>query len=516
MSEGVGVGYDETMRVRLQALIDHPDSFTPSYRDRYRFLIEHCDGIDAHATYAITQLLGRDASRGFTELPAEPDLRFPAEHAPDLGYQMGWHFIVGTARATDGTEYGVQFMPFTSAVLPADVRNAFGLSEIENQVMETHLAISRRDDRHYRGAPVVVDGRSGEIEVRASPFLYRAGETVMESSDPTGELIPLHIRGRAWDRSGPDPIELKVDFTFTHAKPPFLQGNDGAAPSLAGVGTLYYSIPYMTLGGERNTLRIGADEIEIESGEFWMDHQWGTGLVTCNIFAGNPRSAALRAATLLAPPSPGGWDWFMAMFDGDHQLTLATLHSTDDPAHYDQSGPTAPTPMTIPVFGARVDPAGVRHRVTGSLLVDDWVRAERSPHPDVYPVTGVWYPDRWTFTLDGDVPDVMRTFTMTPIVEGGQAGFFAPGVQYSEGAVILTDVDGNGIGHGFAESVGYHLSFAPSVMSVAGLPVTPESVALFDRSKPSPKLRIQAMLHLLRPSARRELRRWSEALTLKP
>ena len=516
MSEAANVGYGETMQVRLQALIDDPDSFTPSYRDRYQFLIEHCDGLDAHAAYAMTQLLGRDASRGFTELPAEPRLSFPAEHAPDLGYQLGWHFIVGTARATDGTEYGVQFMPFTSAVLPADVRTAFGLSEIENQVMETHLAISRRGDRHYRGAPVVIDGRSGGIEVQPAPFLYRAGDTVMESTDPTGELIPLHIRGRAWDRSGPQPIELRVDFTFTHAKPPLLQGNAGAAPSLAGVGTLYYSIPHMTLGGQRNTLQIGAEEIEIESGEFWMDHQWGTGLVTCNIFAGNPRSDALRAASVLAPSSPGGWDWFMAMFDGDHQLTLATLHGADDPAHYDQTGSTEPTAMTIPVFGARVDPAGVRHSVTGSLLIDAWVRAERSPHPGVYPVTGIWYPDRWTFTLDNDVPHVMRTFTMTPIVDGGQAGFFAPGVQYSEGAVTLTDDRGDRVGHGFAESVGYHLSFAPAVMSIAGLPVTPDSIALFERPKPSLMLRLHAMLHLLRPSARRELRRWSDALTLRP
>ncbi len=506
--------YDSALRARLRELLANPDSFTPSYRDRYQFMAEHCDGLTAHSTYAMTQILGRDASRGFTEVPEVPKLSFPQAHVPDLSYQMGWHFIVGSARAKDGTVYGVQFMPFSASILPTELRASLGLSEIENQVMEVHLAISRQGDRHYRGAPNVVSGLDGDIEVRSVPFLYRAGDTVMESSDPDGQLIPLHIKGKSWDRSGAEPLELGVDFTFTSAKMPFLQGNAGAAPSLAGLGTLYYSIPQMTLGGSSNTLRIGDELIEIESGEFWMDHQWGTGLITCNIFAGNPRSAAVRAAALLAPPTPGGWDWFMAMFEGDHQLTLATLHGADDPDHYDQTGDSPPSEMNIPVFGARIDSAGTRHTVRGNLVIDQWVRAERSPDPSLYPITGIWYPDRWRFTLEGDVPEVMRTFTMTPIVRGGQAGFFAPGVQYSEGAVTLSGPSGM-VGHGFAESVGYHLSFNSAVMAIAGLPVTPETVALFGRAKPGLMLRLRALLFLLRPSTRRELDRWKSALTLQ-
>lgn len=507
------VSYESMMQARLAELLAHPESFTPSYRKRYEFLRSHCKGLTAHATYAMTQVLGRDASRGFTELPEVPNLGFPEAHVPDLGYQMGWHFIVGTAVATDGTRYGVQFMPFSSAILPGPLRESFGISEIENQVMEVHLAVSREGDRHYRGAPTVVSGLDGEIEVRSAPFRYRAGNTLMESPNPSGELIPLHIIGTSWDRSGSQPIELGVDFTFTEAKAPFLQGNAGAAPSLAGVGTLYYSIPQMKLGGSNNTLRIGDELIEIESGEFWMDHQWGTGLVTCNIFAGNPRSEAIRAASLLAPHNPGGWDWFMAMFDGDHQLTLATLHGADDPAHYDQRSENPPTDMHIPVFGARVDPYGVKHIVRGQLVIDDWVRAERSPDPSIYPVTRIWHPNRWNFSLDGDVPEVMKSFVMNPIVNGGQAGFFAPGVQYSEGAVTLSGPAGK-VGHGFAESVGYDLSFASAVMSIAGLPVTQESVRLCESARPGLLLRMKALLFLLRPSTRRELDKWKAALTL--
>ena len=507
--------YGKLMGARLDDLIEHPDTFTPDYADRYRFLREHCGNLSAHGAYAMNQLLGRDASRGYTELPKVPDLQFPAAHVPDLGYQMGWHFIVGTARATDGREFGVQFMPFTASILPAALRDSFGMTAIQNQIMEVHLAISPKGGHHHRGIPTVVSGLAGDIELVEKPFTYRAGETTMSSSNPDGELLPLHIIGRSWDLSGPEPIELGVDFTFTEAKPPFLQGNAGAAPSLAGVGTLYYSIPFMTIGGEGNTLQLGSEVVAIESGEFWLDHQWGTGLVTCNIFAGNPRSDAVRAATALVPSGPGGWDWFMAMFEGNYQLTLATLHGADDPAHFDHTGEDEPTPMEIPVFGSWIDPAGERHTVLGSLVMDAWVRAEHSPDPAVYPVTRIWYPNRWNFTLSDDAPEIMRTFTMSPIVEGGQAGFFAPGVQYSEGAVTLTGPTGI-VGHGFAESVGYNLDYAAAVMTIAGLPVTPESLALMDGPRPDFGLKFRAAMHLLRPSARRELDEWKQALTLGP
>jgi predicted secreted hydrolase len=428
-------------------------------------------------------------------------MEFPAAHAPDLDYQYGWHFIVGVARDGQGREYGVQFMLWTHALLPGPVRDGLGLSPIQNQIMEVHLAISPAGDRHYRGAPPVVSGLDGDVAFEPQPFAYRAGASFMESADPAGGLLPLRIVAHAQDRGGDEPVDLSIDFTFDTGKDPFLQGMAGAAPSIGGVGTLYYSVPLLNLRPTGNTLTLGDSTVEIVGGEFWMDHQWGTGIVTGDIFAGNPRDETVRALSTLVTGGPGGWDWFMAQFDGDDQLTLASLHTKADPIHLGQSGPQPPPALDEAVFGTWVDAEGEAHSVTGSLHIDRWVRSERTPDPDDYPVTGTWYPDRWTFTIDGDVPVRMRTFTMSPIVTGGQAGWFAGGVQYSEGAVILHGPDGR-VGQGFAESVGYYLPWTPACLALAGLPVEEQTLALFREPHAGLMLKARAAVHLVASAIR--------------
>ena len=381
----------ETMSARLQDLLDNPETYTPDYTERYRLLQQHCEGLTVHSASAMTILLGKASSRGYTELPQHPQFDFPSVHTPDFGYQVGWHFFVGTAKGEDGIDYGIQLMLWNYALLPDYLRDRFGLTPAQNQVAEVHLAISPTGERHYRGAPVVVDGRSGLVDAGANPFWFTAGDSRVESTD--SDFLPLHLVGHATDSSGDTPIELSVDFTLTHGKPVFLQGDDGAAPSVGGVGTLYYSIPRLQMG--QGKLSIGDREVRLESGQFWFDHQWGSGFMP----NGNPRVETIRAMAELAPSGPGGWDWFMAQFDGDVEITLASIHSNAELDHYNNDGPDMPAPMQVPVNGKWMDPEGTAHEVSGTMTIDDWVRAERSPDPSIYPITRVWYPNRWNFTI---------------------------------------------------------------------------------------------------------------------
>ena len=78
---------------------------------------------------------------------------------------------------------------------------------------------------------------------------------------------------------------------------------------------------------------------------------------------------------------------------------------------------------------------------------------------------------------------------MTPIVSGGQSGYFAAGAQYAEGLVYLTDPAGSDIGRGFAESVSYADTLANQVR-LAGLPVTVEMLALLGPQEPSELLKL--------------------------
>jgi predicted secreted hydrolase len=493
--------FDTRMKARINDLIDNPDSLTPDYSERYRILLEHCEGLTAHSAYAMTLLLGKDSSRGYHELPQHPVFEFPAVHLPDLECQVGWHFFVGTATGTDGLHYGIQFMLWTYSLLPAPVRDALGISAIDNQVMEVHVAISREGDRHYRGAPVVLAGSQDGISIGSNPFEYRAGPSSAISLQPDA-LVPMRVTGLAVDRSADAPIEVAIDLTFTEAKAPILQGKDGAAPSIGGVGTLYYSVPRLALATTGSSLRIGDVTVELTGGEFWFDHQWGTGFLP----SGNPRDEAVRAFADLPKPGPGGWDWFMAHFDGDLQLTCAAIHTNADRAdYYDQSGDEPPKDMTVTVEGKWVDAAGIAYEATGSLTVDRWVKAERSPDPSLYPISHVWYPDRWNFTMDEALPAIMHTFTMDPIVTGGQVGYFAPGMQYAEGAVTLTGPDGS-VGRGFAESVAY-VTKSDAIFSLAGVANEPRLAQLMDEPV-GLGLKVRAIGHLAHPSALRALAGW--------
>ena len=140
--------------------------------------------------------------------------------------------------------------------------------------------------------------------------------------------------------------------------------------------------------------------------------------------------------------------------------------------------------MTVQIKGTMMAADRSTSMVVGTLNVTDWIKAEHSPNPERYLVTDTWYPNRWHFTFTDEVPEDIREFTMTPIVDEAQAGFFANGAQYAEGAVVITAPDGTEVGRGFAESV----SFADTrrtVHRLAGLPETDEEIkALSLRTTP--------------------------------
>lgn len=119
----------------------------------------------------------------------------------------------------------------------------------------------------------------------------------------------------------------------------------------------------------------------------------------------------------------------------------------------------------------------------------DWFASKKSPAPLEYPPTGTWYPNRWEFAFGDGVPDEIRAFSMTPIVSGGQSGFFASGAQYSEGAVYLRNAAGEDIGRGFAESVQYADTLANQIR-IAGLPVNDEMLSLLQNNEPSEALKL--------------------------
>jgi hypothetical protein len=301
----------------------------------------------------------------------------------------------------------------------------------------------------------------------------------------------------AWglDQGEQPPLELEVDLLFASGKEYLAQGASGAMPSIDGVGTTYYSIPNIQIDASASRLRIGEREVRLARGVFWFDHQWGS--------VGLTRSEVMRAADNIAPPEPDGWDWFEAQFNGDRQLTVFAPHRREYARRfYDQTGSEPPAAMEVRVGGKFMDAAKQTRTTFGTLKVSAWVRAEHSPCPERYPPTHIWHPNRWEFSF-ADLPGDLQSFSMTPIVERGQASFFANGAQISEGAVRLADRAGNEIGRGFAESVGY-VDTRRNMLRLAGLPQTDAMLELVAHRAPPFGTRMLNLLYVL--THRRQLR----------
>lgn len=477
-----GDAFAERMLARLQRLIDKPETFTPSYATRYDAFgdILRASGTQsAHQAYAMTSLLGPDAGREFNPLP-KPVFDFPKRHAVDLSQQLGWYFVVGSCTDVDGQEYGVEVMFYRTAILPPVLAEQYGISETENQVTELHFAVTVAGDAHHRSVPTVISGTTGLLAFTPDKLGWTMGENAIETLDAAGPY-PLHVKARGVNRGGETPLTFSVDFVCATGGEPTFQDEEGCKPCCDGIGTLYYSIPQMMLDPERSTLTIGDKTVQLASGRFWLDHQWGTN------FGSSPKSEVTRAAGNLSEPAMIGWDWFMAQFDEGHAISGEAMHTDDNLSFFYQTGETPPGTMTAPINARFMSGDGGEIFVKGSVQVDAWVKSTTSPDPTMYLPTNTWYPNHWIYTFGDDVPDPFRTFTMTPIVSTGQSGFFANGAQYSEGAVILRDAAGNEIGRGFGESVNY-ANAVVTMVSLAGLPTSPEMIGTIQRQAPSREL----------------------------
>lgn len=480
--------YGERMREYLKLLLDKQQSHNPNYKKRYTELSKAIDGLTPHQAYIIsTRFLGNNTTQFFDQIPETADLKFPRDHVPKFTSQVGWHFFVGSVWAEDGKEYGVELMFFRQSILAPELAKQFGLSDIENQVVEIQLGISKAGDMHHQADPTVVAGTSGLIELSAKPFKYSVGKNSIVGSGGK-ELTPLTIQARGVDRSTNGPFALGLDLKLTGGKDYLLQGDDGAMPSVAGTGSLYYSIPNIQVSAG-STLHYGNETIKLRKGLMWFDHQWG-------FLSGNPQSEVLRAANNISAPGPAGWDWYMAQFNDNRQITMFAAHSKKYMSYYFQTGPASPPTMTVSVAGKYMDENGELHNTWGTLKITKWIQADMSSNPKLYPVTNVWHPNEWHFSFDDVMPEDIRRFSMHQIVPGGQTNFFANGSQYNEGAVYLKDRDGIDIGRGFAEAVQYAYT-TDNALKMAGLDGDAELKKVVTNNTASLPRRMSSLLYML-------------------
>lgn len=483
-------------------------SFVPPRADRYKLMrdaVTQRGTMTPRELYTTCLFLGPESNTGYDPIPLNPQLDLPAIDLPQLGNQLGWHFFVGNFTDAHGANYSVEMMFWQYTLLPPPLAAQLGLTPIENQSLEMHLAIcDPQKGIQYRANTVIAAGTTGLVDIQPKPFLYRLGLNSIAGESHDGSLFPARLQGRGWDMGAEPGTEIEVDLSLENRAGYFKQGDGGCSPSVDGLGTLYYSASLLGLqSGRVSSITIAGQKIVLTGGRMWYDHQWTTGFMP----PGAAEHAVMRAAANLSTPAPGGWDWFELQFDpnpaivpkGEVQMTFAALHSAANASFYGQSGPSSPGPMTAKFSGKYIFPnssaselAGpwektVTQDIKGTMTVDKWVQVKQSPNCAIYPPTDTWYPAHYCFVVDEPIPAPLRTFKVTPLIAAGQTGFFATGLQYTEGGAIVTDADGREIGRGFAEGTGWAKN-PTTLLTLAGFENVPGASVLPTPVTPSPLL----------------------------
>ncbi len=362
------------------------------------------------------------------------------------------------------------------------------------------LAVARAGDEHLQTRPFAIAGTTGLLNCSNHPFNYVAGNNRMVS-EMEDRIFPLRVQAWGVNQGEDEDLEIEVDLELTSNKEFLLQGNRGCLPCCCGIGTLYYSATNLSLE-PGSLLMLDGEEIMLNQGQFWFDHQWGNALEP----TGNSRCKVVRAAgTLNKPTQSRGWDWFMAQFVGDREMTMYAPHTDKNLDFYGQTGEEQPGPMEVAVKGQYIDSENKVTDMKGTLTIDKWIKSVKSSNPELYLITNTWYPDRWEFRFENMVPEDVRHFTLNSIVESGQTGYNASGCQYSEGGVIIRDPDDKFLGKGFAESV-YYADSLPNVLHLAGIPDTPKIRKLLKPPEASPFLKLKGFLYMAWPPHQRKIK----------
>ncbi len=244
--------------------------------------------------------LGQDVE-GFA-LPAPGAFDFPRDHGPHPDYRIEWWYLTAVLEDADGTEYGVQWTLFRSALTPEGP-----------QVWMGHLGITT-PDAHYTGERLARGG-VGQAGVEAEPFDAWIDDWRM--AGPDMDTLALSAR----------TAEAGYDLALEASGPLVFHGEEGfSVKSASGQASRYYSQPFYEVSG---TLLLPSGEVAV-AGRGWLDREWS--------------SQPLEA-------DQEGWDWFSLHLDDGHRLMAFGLRG-GTPFRY--ASWIAPDGTTTALYGDEV------------------------------------------------------------------------------------------------------------------------------------------------------------------
>ena len=222
---------------------------------------------------------------GFAVPQPDPTFSFPADHGPHDDYRIEWWYITANLQDEDGTDYGLQWTLFRSALAPVD-----GSNWQTPQLWMGHAAVTT-PTQHYVSERLGRGG-IGQAGSTAVPF-----EAWIDDWTLQGDWDSLTMNA-----SGPD---FAYDMTLAAQGPLIFHGDAGySVKSAEGQASYYYSQPFFQIAG---TLQLPEGDVTV-TGNAWFDREWSSQPLSNN---------------------QTGWDWFSLSLDDGTKLMGFRLQQSD-------------------------------------------------------------------------------------------------------------------------------------------------------------------------------------------
>ena len=226
---------------------------------------------------------------GFAVPTPNPTFDFPTDHGPHNDYRIEWWYLTANLQGPDGTDYGLQWTLFRSALAPEE-----GAGWTAPQLWMGHAAVTTPTDHYVTER--IGRGGIGQAGATAAPFT-----AWIDDWELSGDWSTLDMSA-----SGPD---FAYDMDLTAQGPLVFHGDAGySVKSAGGQASYYYSQPYFDIAG---TLTLPDESIAV-TGQAWLDREWSS----------QPLAA-----------DQTGWDWFSLAFDDGDKMMGFLLRQSDGTAY---------------------------------------------------------------------------------------------------------------------------------------------------------------------------------------
>lgn len=212
------------------------------------------------------------ATDGFATPQKPAEFTFPNDHGPHPDYRIEWWYLTANLAAEDGTEYGLQWTLFRSALALGD-----DTGWTSPQLWMGHAAVTT-PDAHFV-AERLARGGIGQAGVIAAPF--EAWIDDWQLSGPDFDTLRMTASGS----------DFAYDMDLSAQGPIIFHGDNGySVKSIEGQASYYYSQPFYAIDG---VLTLQDGDVAVR-GQAWLDREWSS----------QPLSE-----------DQTGWDWFSLSFD---------------------------------------------------------------------------------------------------------------------------------------------------------------------------------------------------------